>query len=328
MRILWGMALACVAAACPEPPPEPPPPVNPQAVFEASCKAYGAAWCARRDACAVGRDRAEQGESCVAAFEQGCMRMRAVAPGRGFDAFDEGAAAACIAAMPAVECALFDQRVVDLESCRLAFAADVEVASACLVDADCRGGYCARTRDGCGRCEARMVPGESCADFPCASGSVCVRDLCRPRRAEGAACEQDVECGPGLFCHLERRQCEAQRGEDAPCADDQGIRDCAEHLFCADRVCTAAIERSEGNPCAQEGSVCNPGTWCDGQFCRAWLPEGGNCAEDVSCGPQGACLDNVCRARGAVGAACERDRSCWPGLACLGGACTALEVCP
>ena len=41
-----------------------------------------------------------------------------------------------------------------------------------------------------------------------------------------------------LVCHLERRVCEAQRGVDAPCADDRDIVDCAETLFCADRVCT------------------------------------------------------------------------------------------
>ncbi len=324
---LLSAALVLLSLACEEPPPPPEPTETSQEVFLRLCRGYAAAYCARRDRCAVDRDRALQGDACVQALEAGCSAAQNVAPGKTFEAFEADQAQVCVAALSTAECALFDERIIDFSACRTAFGSGAANGGACLVNGDCATGYCARVGDGCGQCEPRAAVAESCADFACEADAVCVRDVCRPRRPEAHACEQDTECGPGLFCHLSNRVCEAQRGEDAPCADDRGIRDCAEHLFCADRVCTAPIMRRTGSPCVEMGSVCEVGNWCDGQFCRAYLAVGTACSEDFSCGPMGACIDLACAVRGGASAPCTRDRHCLAGLACMSGVCTAVEQC-
>ena len=324
---LLSAALVLFALACEEPPLPPEPTETSHEVFLRLCRGYATAYCARRDRCAVETDRTHQGATCIQALEAGCVAAKAVAPGKDFDSFDEAKAQECLAALPAAECALFEKHIVDLNVCREAFGSESANGDACLVDADCATGYCARLGPSCGQCEPLSAVSESCAEFPCAVDAVCVRDVCRPRRPEEHACEQDVECGPGLFCHLTRRKCEAQRDVDEPCADDRGIRDCAEHLFCADRVCTAAVMRRTGSPCVEMGSVCEEGNWCDGQFCRALLQTGEACAEDFSCGPMGACIDLACAPRGEAAAACTRDSHCLAGLACMGGVCAAVERC-
>ena len=313
---------------CPEATEPPEPSLTAKQIFVRSCETYAKAWCARRDWCAVSTDRAEQGEACLDAAYAGCRAVDQVALGRSFDEFDRDLAASCSAALANAECALMHEWVVDLSICRNAWGARRSSGDPCLVNGDCLGGYCARERDGCGQCEPRSSVAESCAEFPCVEGAVCVRDVCRPRRAEGQACEQDAECGPHLFCHLERRVCEAQRGANDPCADDRDLTDCQENLYCADRVCTTKIVRQTGSPCVDEGSVCAPGNWCDGSFCRNYLSRGDACAEDHSCGPLGACVNLVCAARGEVEDMCTRDRHCLMGLACFSGQCVPAESCP
>ncbi len=321
------LVLACLTG-CPDPTQPPEPVLTPLQVFVRSCDSYAQAWCDRRDWCAVSNDRAQQGAACLEAAKAGCRAVEQVALMRPFEDFDTAQASACTSAVASAECAIMDEWVVDLTVCREAFGARAATSGACLVNGDCLGGYCARDRDGCGQCEPRSAIAESCAEFPCVEGAVCVRDVCRPRRSAGEACEQDVECGPALFCHLERRVCEAQRGVNAPCADDRGIRDCAENLYCADRVCTAKIERLTGSPCVQEGSACLEGNWCDGEFCRRYLETGAACSEDFSCGPLGACVELSCAVRGEAGATCSRDRHCLMGLACFDGQCSNAEGCP
>ena len=328
MRSLAARFGLIALAGCPQTSPPPAPELTAKQVFVRSCELYADAWCARRDRCAVSTDRATQGEACLQAAKRGCQAKTAVALDRAFDTFETSLASECIAAVASVECAATEQWLVDLAVCRMAFGAQQARGGGCLTDGDCIEGYCAREREGCGQCEPRGAPADSCDEFPCAEGAVCVRDVCRPRRSEGQACEQDVECGPGLFCHLERRVCEAQRGVDAPCADDRDIVDCAETLFCADRVCTEQIDRRTGSPCEAQGSVCEVGNWCDGSFCRAFLEVGADCAEDRSCGPLGACVNLQCVDRGDLDAACSRDRHCLQGMACFEGRCRLAESCP
>ena len=328
MSHIKRLVLLLSLTGCPEATDPPEPSLTPKQTFVRSCDNYAKAWCARRDWCAVTTDRAEQGEGCLEAAYAGCRAIENVALGRPFDDFDTDAASACTAAVASAECALMGEWIVDLAICRTALGAGSAAGEACVVNGDCLGGYCARELEGCGQCEPRVAIGESCAPFPCVAGAVCVRDVCRPRRSEGQACEQEAECGPGLFCHLERRVCERQRGVNAPCADDRDLIDCSEHLFCADRVCTEKIDRRTGSPCVEEGSVCAPGNWCDGSFCRQHLVAGDACAEDDSCGPLGACLNLACVARGVAASECTRDRHCLMGLACFGGLCTPVESCP
>ena len=128
---------------------------------------------------------------------------------------------------------------------------------------------------------------------PCAEGAVCVRDVCRPRRSEGQACEQDVECGPGLFCHLERRVCEAQRGVTSPApmiaTSSTAPRPCSAQIVSAPSRSTDA----RAAPARAQGSVCEAVT---GVTARSVVhfEVGADCAEDCSCGPLGACVNLQC----------------------------------
>lgn len=320
------------AVGCPaEPEPEP----TAQDRFVVSCLALAEAHCQRRQACALRLGRTQDLAACKQAKRSACKGATEAAPGRSFDDFNPTEAQACIDATAGAECAVLDDRWPLLPSCRAHFGAGAATDGTCISDLDCIDGWCFGGDEGCGRCQAYAQVGDDCSarESRCGFERACVRGrdgtyLCRPRRPLEHACESDLECGPGLFCHPERAQCEAQRPPRDVCHGDPDIDDCRYDAVCVSGICTSGVAVDEDDLCDEPDRLCPASTFCSSTSCLAIKGVGEACSEDAACGAAGACVGGFCRLRGASGAPCERPRSCRGGLTCIGETCALLEACP
>jgi hypothetical protein len=202
-------------------------------------------------------------------------------------------------------------------ACAALAAEDAACASTpeCAVGATCTAGACADRESA------------SCTtDADCGNLSRCGRPrACGPRLPEGASCDRDALCAPGLFCDDALGQCASLPGVDEPCV--RGVL-CAAGLGCdelAGSVCRAP--GGEGSPClASEAgpSVCAGDLGCletdAGQVCGPLGGDGARCTVDSRCAVGFGCAfeaeGSFCRPIRGEGETCESDRVCGDGLFC------------
>ncbi len=168
-------------------------------------------------------------------------------------------------------------------------------------------------------------------------------------------CEQDIDCGPSMFCDNQRTcQPKLANGElcqsDALCASGLCLNDacaaplgagqaCAEDRACAAGPCTDGVCRQS---CVDDPE-CGQGAYCEDNLCEPQLDNGQECTDRDQClssfcpasGPQENrcttpcdnhddctgqtyCQINVCSPLGAAGDTCDENAACTSGACSLG----------
>ena len=163
-----------------------------------------------------------------------------------------------------------------------------------------------------GACKALGAVGAMCTNADeCATGLVCNGGSCA---AAPATCAQASECGQGQICGG-ARTCAARAGAGAACLED---RDCGPSLYCDDAGHTCIARPAQNEPCAK-GIVCAPGLGCslDNGTCLPLPGNGETCAAgEPFCAGNLGCNDFTCGPLPAAGAPCTVDNRCADGLAC------------
>ena len=167
---------------------------------------------------------------------------------------------------------------------------------------------------------------EECAgDAYCQGTNAMCPGVCRPRRAPGAACETDRQCG-------------GAGAVPSRCVSSNGMFRCVQ--------LTQGAAATEGQPCGvivAEGATtgqrvaCATGLYCRTQggsgegTCQRPLTAGSPCRSGDACEGSSLCAGNMCRAvtvQSAVGAPCGEAmfQACSPlaNLTCTGGACASV----
>lgn len=137
--------------------------------------------------------------------------------------------------------------------------------------------------------------GDSCEGSFCTADLVCVRstDLgacatCQPAAGVAAACDRDSDCALGLYCS-EAMQCTARADDGASCSgDSECLSDwCRE----ATGQCSSAV--APGASCVASDR-CAGLRACVGGVCADRLPIGASCSGDGECVLDALCDGGVC----------------------------------
>ncbi len=233
--------------------------------------------------------------------------LSAIAAGRA--TFDSASLAACIATFDA-KCTFFNAPDVPAP-CLALFKGLVDNNFACDRDLDCKSSYCyhsAANDPACvGTCKPKVATGAVCeSNAQCPAGNICNADgKCAAIKAavKGESC-LDFACAEGLLC--------LAVGDTSPVCVEPGAAgatctpydySCAAGLYCkapdsdSDGVCTAAIKSGDGcdkdawynggteNPC-EKGYVCvdqPAGVTPTGATCKAMVKVGENCLSTDQC---------------------------------------------
>jgi len=122
----------------------------------------------------------------------------------------------------------------------------------------------------------------------CPESQYCANHVCTPRKAAGAACAADAECGDGLRCTGSgATTCQPYAEAGAACAS---TADCKNLLACGGATTCAADLALNGEPCPS-------GVACAGGFCDA-SGAAPTCAPfkaaGVTCGADSECRSGTC----------------------------------
>jgi hypothetical protein len=177
------------------------------------------------------------------------------------------------------------------------------------------------------------VDGDECWEPEhCATGFVCVDQVCRSPGGVGQACSDDTHCSAGLLCAADvcsegnvgdaceyAEHCQSGICYDYVCSDGSpgdacwSDTDCAEDNACVGDVCTAG---ANGDAC-DSAEDCNSGI-CYESVCSPGA-NGDACSFDGDCTSE-ICFEDLCSA-GAEGDPCTWDDECTGGLACVDDVC-------
>lgn len=183
-------------------------------------------------------------------------------------------------------------------TCQPLPAVGEECTSDCAQGSSCQN----PDADGVGHCVAYAAEGEECGSDlrECLPGLLCDAALspgvCRPHlevlppAAPGGACQEDVQCGPGLFCDTVEDVCASRVGAGGECT----LLECQRDLYC----------NSEDH-------------------CASRIPTGQACPNSIACA-EGFCIDGVCDKPVAIGEPCTQDAHCFS-FNCLDGECVPLS---
>ena len=277
--------------------------------------------------------------------------------------YDPRAAAECLAS-PWTACGqgLFFRSAIGPKACDRAVVPTIPPGKPCRSDVECTSFKCTLDTGTCpGTCAPPSPPGEptvasSCAHDAGCGGSadlVCDGVLCHRNRDVGAACADDLECRPDLYCAhgaspSQPGACGERKGAGAACSFDDfphvgtldaesAGRSCQAGLTCrgmaqlADGGFTGGTCQAPsalGGDCTALGagqvanvSGCLLGTVCScGRCVRA--PAAGKCAAAFT-----RCRPGVsfCDADGSCQPALPNDSACADGTQCAGGGCVCSD---
>ncbi|HJL14102.1 MAG TPA: hypothetical protein RMH99_00530 [Sandaracinaceae bacterium LLY-WYZ-13_1] len=220
-----------------------------------------------------------------------------------------------------------DGRCVVEATCPGTCVALAEAGMGCDDDDECAEGLACVG----GSCEARRGEGGSCAgdDDDCMAGLYCEAGTCATRPTEGDPCERPVgvsECADALVCTGPEgsRTCATGAADGASCDADTP---CAPGLRCNDGSNTCIRIVAAGGACSASRQ-CPFYFWCDGGTCVPLPTAGESCSLAPSC-VQGQCESGTCERR-ADGETCRGSfvapfGDCDAGLYCDSGTCTATS---
>jgi hypothetical protein len=171
-------------------------------------------------------------------------------------------------------------------------------------------------------------PSSCTSDAACADSHYCAADgTCKPRKVQGAACDEPVDC-KASGC----RVCASAACVDGFCCDRTcagGCEACAASLKqspSADGACGPIRDGTDPrDACVPSGDACGADGHCNGTgACRLWAAPGVACDVDKICDGAGACVpppqatcDGDHTAKGADGV----QQDCTPYRCGAGGAC-------
>ncbi|MBU1432779.1 hypothetical protein KKF91_19750 [Myxococcota bacterium] len=269
--------------------------------------------------------------------------------------FNEGAAAACLSGLAALDCVAFFAHISQtfsafLPECAEALVGLHQADQPCPLGLECAAGYACDRAAGCpGRCVAYPAIGAACEGICDPSAATCHMGICVSMPQVGGPCLENGDCPAPMACDLGTGTCAAAALEGQPCgagclfglicvgdicvrpADIDGDcfsdYDCELGLICAGGICD--LPPSAGAPC-HEGYACDGASFCDGAqlppTCAPLPGLGASCETAFRC--DGAvCVNNRCVAALADGAACQTYIECGSGR-CEGGVCVAVGEPP
>lgn len=233
-----------------------------------------------------------------------CLDAAAAAAG-GRQDIDYNAISACTATLRSGGCESFGE----VETCMAVATGKQAIGQPCYETGECATGWCDTAAMCPGSCVALGAAGDRCANdedcvrgFACNSGSVCFA-----RKAIGADCSGDGECG-----------------EDDVCVDSKCAAPAPLGQACASRFDTTG--------------TCAPGGWCrdatggscnsDMCQCTAVGNSGQPCANAIdgpSCTGELLCVNSACSPGGAANAACAPDNPCAVGQRCVADRCQPVK---
>jgi hypothetical protein len=230
----------------------------------------------------------------------------------GRQSFDRSVATGCLRQWQDASCAQF--RALDFSICSGLFRGAVGEGGACIDDADCVNNlFCDRASPFVcpGVCRRPVPKDGDCAAQPsgCIAGYSCINTSdgprCRPRAGTGKPCGPAIaDCGSSTICAPsgtgEAQTCRPLLYPGETCTAGASSV-CVAYASCAAGACK--LNPLPGEPCGQIGESyvrCIKG-WCDGAVggppgvCRAQLPLGAPCIDDLDCaGGSALCVQNIC----------------------------------
>ncbi|HOT11246.1 MAG TPA: hypothetical protein PLJ27_02085 [Polyangiaceae bacterium] len=173
----------------------------------------------------------------------------------------------------------------------------------CATGLACAGGICAPKPQQGQPCALGLLGPHVCAD-----GLSCVEGACETAPGEGQACGYgEVQCATGLGCAFEGADslCRPKRGEGSACENDDM---CLDELHCEFSIGQCEADLADGQACVNgnecsEGSACLPDEYLE--FRCAPIPKNGEscmldeCADKLACrrvAEHGACAPEYCTA--------------------------------
>jgi len=264
---------------------------------------------------------------------------------------------ACVAALNKLDCALVRRPQVSFDTnfyrllggndsaatgpCSALFqqSADAQEGQACGdvegEQRDCfQGLYCAAGTSGAPSTCKPLPTSGPCAmpDLECAAEAYCARinpqdpntaRECRPRLADGEACNEGRQCSSG-FCRLEENNARA----DSFCSNlgNQGdactfSNQCFNGLFCEPETSSCQPRRRSGEACQSDTECASLSCSDENGLCGKILGAACNRSEDCQSSFCGA--DSTCSPGGQSGDACQNGSQCASGLCNLGRTCAA-----
>lgn len=189
-------------------------------------------------------------------------------------AFHDDAANACYAAFEAVSCDdLGSLTGAPPAECSAGFTGTIAEGASCAFDAVCAAGlFCKPGGDGTcpGTCQPRKALGAACNedDALCAKDLLCARQqsgqdgVCVAAKvALGEACLSYAQCPEGTaYCSKATGKCETRRGGGEPCPEK------SECMFADGLVCAGEAGQETCQAAPGEGAACN-GSCADGFIC-------------------------------------------------------------
>ncbi len=258
-----------------------------------ACTELASAICERFNACApdaalVGPG---QGETCVAALRDHCLRTAGVGgSSRTVDKVNE-----CANATRALACPSFLARYPDV--CDPLPGTRV-IGEACTFDEQCVTTFCGRESDtACGTCVPPRAAGDRCLGGACGGSLVCnSASVCTKPGALGEACGPNAPCEHLLFCDVDH--CANKRNIGEACG---GVGQCDPYVVatCSEFYkCRAATVAKLGEACAFTATaltLCEAPARCIDDRCAAAKPEGATCTTAYECDGFGAeCIRGRC----------------------------------
>lgn len=276
-----------------------------------ACQDVANARCARRQACSNGSSVTRAyGDlaTCVAREKLVCSDALA-ARGTGQSAASQEKCASAIAAQSCSDFFLGNPPAVCVAT------GAFSNASSCAFNSQCSTSYCTNDKNAaCGSCGQAPVAGSDCGTSTCARGLSCITttsatgssQTCVAEGPQGAACNRNAPCAPGLTCvgitltasgscmvaaTAAGAACDPTAKTGAGCDRNQG-------LWCnpQSKSCTAITYVGSGQPCGEgtDGNVsdCSAGAGCYGAtfgmmptlgVCKAPAADGATC--DITNGP-------------------------------------------
>lgn len=274
--------------------------------------------------------------------------LAAIAAGKA--TYDRTSAGACLDFVTTASCDALEAHEdgrSPAAACLAAVAGSLGEGAECFTDESCASDACLDTYGSCPSiCATRVAPGAPCMSFatPCVPGYQCetttaaTLQTCQPLKAEGARCNGDDECLPGLRCGSASSEpftpttCLPRQTSGACGGDPRNPPrnpECAIPYACIGYQCTLPAGPYETCAVSED---CGAGLYCSSGKCVDGVGAGWSCGGIEA---QIPCIGSACnlglgfRCVGwAEGSWCNFSWDCAPSMTCDQDTHQCYTACP